>query len=89
VQTTPALTGPPVGSIPELLDRMAAIDRALPPTDGLSCFNRMYRLVTERVQGQLAGGSFGDAAWMGRLDVVFGNLYLAAVTASAAPWPTT
>lgn len=78
------LTGPPVTSIDELLARMAAIDAALPPSDGVACFNRMYRQVTVAVQAQLTAGFFTDQAFTGRLDVVFGNLYLVAVNASVA-----
>lgn len=79
-----ALTGPPVGTIQELLARMAAIDAALPPADGLACFNRMYRRITDLVLAQVGAGFFSDAVFMDRLDVVFGNLYLAAVNASVA-----
>lgn len=79
-----ALTGPPVTTIQELLARMAAIDAALPPADGLACFNRMYRRITELVLAQVGAGFFSDQAYMDRLDVVFGNLYLAAVNASVA-----
>jgi Family of unknown function (DUF5995) len=77
-----ALVGPPVGSIEELQARLAAIGAALPPNDGLACFNRMYRLVTELVRQRLGAQFFADPVWMDRLDVVFGNLYLAAVDAS-------
>src|SRR6266478_2513790 len=68
VQPDTVLGGPPVGSIVDLLDRMAAIDAALPAADGLACFNRMYRLVTLAVQQHLDNGSFADPAWMARLD---------------------
>jgi hypothetical protein len=61
---------------------MAAIDAVLPPTDGLSCFNRMYRLVTRSVQQHLDVGRFQDPAWIVSLDIVFGNLYLDAVRTS-------
>ena len=84
MQTDSPLAGPPVGSIPELLARMAAIDAALPPADGLACFNRMYRQITEAVQGRLGAAFFADPAFMDHLDVVFGNRYLAAVAASLA-----
>jgi hypothetical protein len=76
------LTGPPVRSVAELLARMEAIEQALPITDGLACFNRMYRLVTLAVQQHLSLDSFGDPVWMADLDVVFGNLYLSAVSTS-------
>ena len=76
------LAGPPVTSIDELPDRLAAIDQILPPADGLACFNRMYRLVTESVKQHFGAGFFADPAWMSQLDVVFGNLYLDAVRTS-------
>ncbi|HEV7662262.1 MAG TPA: DUF5995 family protein [Chloroflexota bacterium] len=79
---TDALTGPPITSIDELIERLVAIDAALPLTDGLSCFNRMYLLVTRAVQQRVSSGVFGDPLWMAALDVVLGNLYLAAIRAS-------
>jgi len=73
-----------VGSFAELLERMTAIDQALPATDGVACFNRMYRLVIESIQNHVAAGFFGDPAWMGRLDIVFANLYLSAALGGSA-----
>ena len=80
--TDVVLAGPPVNSIDELPDRLAAIDQILPPADGLACFNRMYRLVTESVKQHVGAGFFADPDWMSQLDIVFGNLYLDAVRAS-------
>lgn len=34
--------GSPVSSFAELLQRMSAIDQALPVADGVACFNHMY-----------------------------------------------
>jgi hypothetical protein len=69
----------PVTSIEDAIARMRGIADALPPADGLACFNRMYLLVTEAVHRQVASGFFVDAAFMSRLDVNFVNRYLAAV----------
>jgi hypothetical protein len=69
----------PVSTFAQLLERMAAIDQALPVGDGVACFNRMYRLVIESVQAHVAAGFFGDPAWIARLDIVFANLYLSAL----------
>lgn len=80
--TDAVLTGPPVTSIDELPNRLDAIDQALPPADGLACFNRMYRLVTASVKQHVGAGFFADPEWMSQLDIVFGNLYLDAVRAS-------
>ncbi|MBV9579484.1 MAG: hypothetical protein JO057_12925 [Chloroflexi bacterium] len=73
------LTAPPIASSSELADRLSAIQAVLPPGDGLAWFNRMYLLVTESVRDNLGQQAFADAAWMGQLDAVFGNLYLDAV----------
>src|SRR5258708_31929131 len=80
--TDVVLAGPPVNSIDELPARLAAIEQVLPPADGLACFNRMYRLVTETVKQHVGAGFFADPAWMAQIDGVFRNLYLDAVAAS-------
>jgi len=72
-----------VRSVDELLATLAAIDGQLPPTDGVACFNRMYRQVTEAVREHLQLATFGDPAWLARLDVLFGNLSLDAIEAPA------
>jgi hypothetical protein len=75
-----------VSSIADLLEQMTALNTSLPPTDGVACFNRMYQLVTQSVQQHLELNTFGDPDWIERLDVIFGNLYLDAVTnPSTAP----
>jgi hypothetical protein len=69
----------PVASIEEAIARMQGIAEALPATDGIACFNRMYLLVTEAVRDQVTTGFFADPAFMARLDVTFANRYLAAI----------
>lgn len=81
----PALTGPPVDAVAAAVERLAALDEALPDGDGIHSFNAMYRSVTETVQARLHEGFFDDPAWTERLDVVFANLYLAAVRAASSP----
>lgn len=76
-----------VTSIDDVVARMQAIDAALPPADGVACFNRMYLEVTELVRARVADGFFDDAGFMARLDVVFAGLYFAAVDAAAADRP--
>jgi len=75
----PPLPSGPAGSVPEVIARLEAIAAALPETDGLSCFNRMYLTVTRQVASRIGAGFFADPEYMTRLDVVFANLYLAAV----------
>jgi hypothetical protein len=77
-------SGPPVDSVAAAIERMEAIAAALPTSDGLACFNRMYLDVTQQVNQHLAQGLFADPAFMGHLDVVFANLYFAAVDALTA-----
>jgi len=65
---------------------MRSIDAALPASDGVACFNRMYLSVTLAVSEQIGQGTFGDPVFMARLDVEFANLYFAAVNSlSSAP----
>jgi hypothetical protein len=82
---------PPAASIGDVIARMESIAAALPATDGLACFNRMYLEVTSSVNQEVQQGSFGDPAFISHLDVVFANLYFSAVDALSGPvsaWPT-
>jgi len=65
----------PVVSVADAIARMEAIDAALPATDGLACFNRMYLEVTQEVGSRISQGFFADPAFMTQLDVTFANLY--------------
>ena len=69
----------PVSSIDEVLSIMTAIERRLPDSDGLKWFNRLYLRVTQSVRLAVAGRAFRDARFMSELDVVFANLYFAAL----------
>lgn len=73
--------GPPASTIADVVGRMQAIDAALPATDGLACFNRMYLEVTQQVEAMVGQNEFQDPAWTARLDVVFANIYFDAVDA--------
>jgi hypothetical protein len=64
---------------------MQSIDAALPASDGVACFNRMYLEVTLAVSRRVEQGSFGDPAFVSHLDVVFANLYFCAVDALSGP----
>ncbi|GAC1326558.1 MAG: DUF5995 family protein [Mycobacteriales bacterium] len=77
-------------SVAEAVDRMAAIEAALPASDGLACFNRMYLQVTRLVGERLTAGYVADPAFLDALDVCFANRYLAAADAAgdgSAPLP--
>jgi hypothetical protein len=83
----PILAQTPVGDIDDAVARMVAIDQALqalPPGDGVSCFNKLYLAVTNNVLATLAAPgqpAFADPRFLATLDVTFVNLYFAALSA--------
>jgi len=48
----------PVDAIGDVLGRMQEIDAALPPTDGIACFNKLYMTVTANVIDAETKGTF-------------------------------
>jgi hypothetical protein len=66
-----------------VVDRMRALDEALPERDGIAVFNRVYLAVTEAVDRGIASGRFTDARAAITLDVRFAERYLRAVDAVA------
>ncbi|MGH2897716.1 MAG: DUF5995 family protein [Solirubrobacteraceae bacterium] len=72
--------------------RMEAIAAPLAPDDGVRRFNELYLAVTLAVALETATTTFEDPAFMSRLDVVFADLYFAAVDENAGgkavsrPW---
>ena len=75
----------PATSIEQVSAHMQAIDAALPPSDGVACFNRMYLAVTHQIAERVKQDLFEDAAFVSRLDVVFANFYFDAVAWLAGP----
>lgn len=69
-------------TIDDVLERMDAIDRALPADDGVATFNRMYHQVTKLVDEAVDTRLFLAGEFLGRLDVHFANLYFEAYAAS-------
>jgi hypothetical protein len=82
---TPGVPDLPVTTVAGAIARMEAIEAALPPQDGLACFNRMYLDVTTKVNAQIDQGLYADPAFMTELDVVFANLYFAAADVAGKP----
>ena len=79
-----ALAGGGPASVSDAVARMRAIQDALPATNGVAHFNRLYLAVTEAVEAGLAGGDrFGDPGFVARLDVAFAGLYFDALRAHA------
>lgn len=66
-------------SIADVVAMMQKIDQLLPSNDGLKWFNRLYLMVTQRVDTQPPAGGWKDGQWLTRLDVVFAGLYFTAI----------
>lgn len=79
---TDILRRTPATSIDGVVAVMTAIDETLPDDDGLKWFNRLYLRVTVSVGHTVAGTTFRDPEFLAALDVVFANLYFAALTAA-------
>jgi hypothetical protein len=89
--THPATSGDDVRrSIDDVLSALdLVIERARDTGDAAGYFAVLYRKVTASVKEGLAAGTFDDAARMERLDALFAERYLDAVTARDAGQPTT
>src|SRR3954468_14539725 len=72
---------PSPSTIPEVIARLHAIETAAPRKDGVACFARLYRLVTEGGGAEVAGKRFEDDRFLERLDVCFASLFFAALDA--------
>ena len=83
----PILAQTPVDRIEDVVDRMTAIDEVLLPTDGISCFNKLYLEVTKSVLAAVGQTTFADPAFLTKLDVAFANLFFAALSAFEAGSP--
>jgi Family of unknown function (DUF5995) len=73
------LEGTPVGRVSEVITRLRAIVDALPPGDGVRAFSSLYLAVTEAIEETAQPGGFEDVRFVRWLDVVFANLYFAAL----------
>jgi uncharacterized protein DUF5995 len=69
----------PARRIEDVIRRMKAILRELPPTDGIAAFTRLYLAVTDAVAAQVR--QFENEAFLHALDVRFANLYFDALDA--------
>jgi hypothetical protein len=76
------LTATPVHSIDEVIAVMTQIEGRLPDSDGVKWFNHLYLSVTIAMRTAVAGTTFNDPTFLTELDVLFGNLYFAAVAAA-------
>ena len=75
------LRAPLPGRVDDVVDRLRAIEEALPERDGVRAFTALYRAVTEAVDERVRPGTFADPRFTRWLDVVFANLYFRALRA--------
>lgn len=71
-----ALASTPVHTIPDVVAVFEAIENTVPTTDGLHWFNWLYLAVTKSVGASMSTRQWNNPAWLERLDIVFGGLYL-------------
>jgi subtilisin family serine protease len=69
-------------SIADVIAAMSSLQASLADDDGLKWFNYLYLEVTKAVDGSVNSAQFLDSQWIADLDVVFANLYFAAVNAA-------
>jgi hypothetical protein len=75
------LRAPLPGRVDDVVERLRALEEALPERDGVRAFTALYRAVTESVDERVRPGTFADARFTRWLDVVFANHYLRALRA--------
>jgi hypothetical protein len=63
--------------------RMEAIAAPLAESDGVARFNELYLAVTRAVAKEAGSEGYEDPAFISRLDVVFADMYFAAIAADA------
>jgi hypothetical protein len=75
-------TNPPQ-SVRDVIALMNEIDAALPDSDGLKWFNKLYNMVTQAVAHEVEAGRFANGANVGKLDVLFARRYFNAFVLNA------
>ena len=71
----------PARTVDDVVAMMTHIDAALPDSDGVKWFNRLYLRVTVSVRRAVGDAQFADPPFLSELDVIFGNLYFVALAA--------
>jgi hypothetical protein len=69
----------PPPHIADVIVRLRAIEASAPPSDGVACFARLYREVTEGVGAELTREGFADTRFLEVLDVQFAGLFFSAL----------
>jgi hypothetical protein len=74
-----SVSGRPPSTVPEVIARLRALESSPSRSDGVACFARLYREVTEGVAAELGRHTFANGRFLERLDVRFANLFFAAL----------
>jgi hypothetical protein len=69
----------PPPHITDVIRRLRAIEDSAPRSDGVVCFARLYREVTEGVGAEVATKGFADSRFLETLDVRFAELFFSAL----------
>ena len=69
----------PPPHIADVIGRLRTIEAAAPPSDGVACFARLYREVTEGVAAELTTEGVADPRFVETLDIQFANLFFSAL----------
>jgi hypothetical protein len=70
-------------TVPDVVARLRAIEASCSKGDGVGCFARLYREVTQEADALLGQQRFADARYMQGLDVRFAGLFFSAFDAYA------
>ncbi len=70
-----------MSSVPEAIARLREVEASAPHSDGVVCFARLYREVTEGVNAQLGQHTFANGRFLESLDVCFAGLFFSAFDA--------
>jgi hypothetical protein len=66
-------------TVAQVIARMRTVEAAAAASDGVACFARLYRQVTEGVNAELGRNAFANPHFLERLDVRFANLFFSAL----------
>jgi hypothetical protein len=69
----------PPARIAEVIRRLRSIEASAPRLDGVACFARLYREVTEGVDAELTRQGFADSRFLEALDTCFAELFFSAL----------
>jgi len=81
------LVSTPPTSIDGVIQVMQNLDSALASNDGLKWFNLLYLKVTQQILNSPPQNGWQAPVWLARLDVIFANLYFAALADALAGKP--